>query len=235
MKPAWRWSLSRFAFVAGLISVCAVLNSQRAPRDRVGPLPDGGFLLNSFWRVAPVGRQVPLDTLPMSTALSPDGRYLLALNGGYNPPSVTVLDAKSGSVLGNTPVPDGWLGLAFSPRGDRLYVGGGSQAAVFEFAFADGKLTARAHLRGHAQGQARRRRLRGRRSLFSRRAPALRRRAVPQRYRRHQPAIGHGDQPLQDRPPAVPHRVPSRRPIVFRFAVGGRLAWAITRPLTASC
>jgi YVTN family beta-propeller protein len=141
MKPAWQLSLSRIALVAGLISVCALLNSQRGPRDRVGPLPDGGFRLNSFWRLAPVGRQVPLDTLPMSTALSPDGRYLLALNGGYNPPSVTVLDARNGDVLGNTRVPDGWLGLAFSAKGDRVYVGGGSQAAVFELAFADGKLS----------------------------------------------------------------------------------------------
>ena len=141
MKSAWRLSLSRIALVAGLLSACALLNSQRAPRDRVGPLPDGGFLLNSFWRVAPVGRQVPLDTLPMATALSPDGRYLLVLHGGFNPPSITVLDARTGSVLGNAPVPDGWLGLAFSPKGDRVYVSGGSQAAIFEFAFADGQLT----------------------------------------------------------------------------------------------
>ena len=137
-----RRSLLRVALVAGLITVCALLNSQPAPRDRVGPLPDGGFLLNSFWRLAPVGKQIPLDTLPMASALSPDGRYLLVLNGGYNPPSVTVLDARAGVVVSSTAVPDGWLGLAFSPKGDHVYVGGGSQAAVFDFAFADGKLTA---------------------------------------------------------------------------------------------
>jgi DNA-binding beta-propeller fold protein YncE len=142
MKLAWRWSLLRTALVAGVIFLGALLNSQPAPRDRVGPLPDGGFLLNSFWRLAPVGKQVPLDTLPMSTALSPDGKYLLALNCGYKPPSITVIDAASGNVLNNTPVPDAWLGLTFSPKGDRVYVGGGAQAAVFEFAFADGKLTA---------------------------------------------------------------------------------------------
>src|SRR4029079_891779 len=39
-----------------------------------------------------------------------------------------------------TRVADGWLGLTFSPKGDRVYVGGGSRASVFEFTFAQGAL-----------------------------------------------------------------------------------------------
>ena len=31
----------------------------------------------------------------MSSALSPDGRYLLVLNGGYNPPFISVLDTAA--------------------------------------------------------------------------------------------------------------------------------------------
>jgi YVTN family beta-propeller protein len=38
-------------------------------------------------------------------------------------------------------VADGWLGLAISPKGDMVYVGGGSKASLFEFAFANGVLT----------------------------------------------------------------------------------------------
>ena len=45
-------------------------------------------------------------------------------------------------VRGSFPVPDGWLGLALSPRGDRVYVGGGSKGAVYEFTLADGLLAA---------------------------------------------------------------------------------------------
>jgi len=76
----------------------------------------------------------------MSSALSPDGKYLLVLNGGFKPPSVSVIETASGRVTSSVPVADGWLGLAFAPRGDRVYVGGGSQAAVFEFTFANGTL-----------------------------------------------------------------------------------------------
>jgi len=142
MKVSWRSNALRAALVTALITFCAFLSSQPAPRERVGPLPDGGYLLNSFWKIAPAGKQIPLDTLPMSSALSPDGKYLLVLNGGYNPPSISAIDAATGEVVSKTPVPDGWLGLTFSRSGDRVYVGGGSQGAVFEFTFAEGKLTA---------------------------------------------------------------------------------------------
>ena len=138
------WSSLSARITAALIFVCvvALLSSQPTPREQVGPLPGGAFLLNSGWVLDPAGRQIPLDTLPMSTALSPDGKYLLVLNGGYRPPSISVLDTASGTVQSTVPVADGWLGLTFAPKGDRVYVGGGSKSSVFEFAFADGTLTA---------------------------------------------------------------------------------------------
>jgi hypothetical protein len=141
MKTTLRSAIARVALAAAAVSAAALLSSQTAPRERVGPLPDGAFLLNSGWRLQPAGRQVPLDTLPMSTALSRDGKYLLVLNGGYKPPSISVIETASARVLGSTPVADGWLGLAFAPNSDRVYVGGGSQAAVFEFTLANGTLT----------------------------------------------------------------------------------------------
>src|SRR5579871_3958391 len=138
MRVGMKTGLSLFALT--LLAVC--LGSQPQPREQVGPLPDGKFLLNSGWRLDPAGRQIPLDTLPMSSAVSPDGKYLLILNGGFKPPSISVIETTSGRVSATVPMPDGWLGLTFSPRGDRVYVGGGARAAVFEFAFSSGALQA---------------------------------------------------------------------------------------------
>jgi DNA-binding beta-propeller fold protein YncE len=124
-----------------LLAAALVSSSQPPPREQVGPLAGGGFLLNSGWRVKPAGVQIPLDTLPMSSRLSKDGRFLVVLNGGYNPPSLSVLDTKDGHEVGRTPVADAWLGLAFSPNGRTLWAGGGSQASVYEFSFDEnGKL-----------------------------------------------------------------------------------------------
>src|SRR5450755_1329946 len=108
----------RSYFFVALLLGGALVCSQPAPRERVGPLPGGEFLLNTGWRLQPVGKQIPLDTFPMSTALSPDGRYLLVLNGGYKPPTIAVLDAATGSQTSSVRVADGWLGLTFSPKGD---------------------------------------------------------------------------------------------------------------------
>jgi YVTN family beta-propeller protein len=142
MKPTLTSVTARAALAVAFVSLGALLSSQPAPREQVGPLPNGAFLLNSGWRLQPAGRQIPLDTFPMSTALSPDGKHLLVLNGGYRPPTISVLETASGRVVASVPVPDGWLGLAFAPKTDKLYVGGGSKAAVFEFTFANGALEA---------------------------------------------------------------------------------------------
>src|SRR5262245_43863337 len=131
----------RNIYLLAAFALAALLISQPAP-ERMQPGPDarGGFLLVNGWRVEPAGKQIPLDTLPMSTALSKDGRYLLVLNGGYNPPSISVLRSDTMQERSRTRVADGWLGLTFSPDGKFVYVGGGSQASVFEFSFSDGKL-----------------------------------------------------------------------------------------------
>ena len=123
-----------------LAIAAAALLSQPSPREQVGPLPDGSFLLSSGWRIQPAGTQIPVDTLPMATALTPDKKYLLVLNGGYNPPSVSVIDIAAAKELSRSPVPDAWLGLAITKAGDRVYVGGGSRAAVYEFTLASGVL-----------------------------------------------------------------------------------------------
>ncbi len=117
----------------------ALLFSQPADKEVVGPLAGGGFLLNTGWRLRPAGKQISLGAFPMASAPAPDGKYILVMNGG-SPPSISVLDIASGTEAGRTPVADAWLGIAFAPKGNLVYVGGGSQAAVLEFSFQDGKL-----------------------------------------------------------------------------------------------
>jgi hypothetical protein len=140
MQPSAKSVRSRIALVIVLFSLGALLSSQTAPREQVGPLSTGGFLLNSGWRLQPVGKQIALDTLPLSSVVTPDGKYMLALNCGYKPPSISVIDLATGAVTGSAPVPDAWLGLAISPNGDRVYASGGSRASVFEFSLTAGTL-----------------------------------------------------------------------------------------------
>ncbi|MGD1073371.1 MAG: alkaline phosphatase family protein [Bryobacteraceae bacterium] len=123
-----------------LVVAAAILDSQPGAREQVGPLPDGGFLLNSGWRIKAVGTQIPVETFPMASAITPDKKFLLVLNGGYNPPTISVIDIAAAKELSRTPVPDAWLGMTIAKAGDRVYVGGGSRAAVYEFTLANGVL-----------------------------------------------------------------------------------------------
>ena len=133
--------MKRYIAMAFVMLCAAVLSSQPSWREHVGRQADGSFLLSTGWRIKPAGAQVPLDTLPMSSALSKDGKYLLVLNAGYRPPSISVVTTDSEPrVVSTAPVADAWLGLAFSPDGSHVYVGGGSKASVFEFTFSNGEL-----------------------------------------------------------------------------------------------
>ena len=91
--------------------------------------------LPANWRVQPAGTQVALDSLPLSAAVSPDGKFLLALNAGARP-SVSVVDTGALKETARVPIADAGLGLAFSPDGRRVYAGGGSRNAVLEFTFS---------------------------------------------------------------------------------------------------
>jgi hypothetical protein len=88
-----------------------VLCSQPGGREQPGPQPGGFFLLPNGWSIQPAGEQIPLDTMPMSTALSPYGKFLLVLNGGYRPPSISVMTVAPLKEIARVPVADAWLGL----------------------------------------------------------------------------------------------------------------------------
>ena len=122
----------------GALLVMRYTVSQQAVHERVGPLPDGGFLLNSGWMIHPAGDQVNVGTFPMSSAVSNDGKYLLTLNAGYDPPSISVIDIGQKKEVSRTTLADAWLGLTFAPSGDLVYVGGGITGKVFELALDAG-------------------------------------------------------------------------------------------------
>ncbi len=129
--------------LAVVVGCAALLVSQQAPKEIVGPQPDGTTLLNSGWRLKPAGEIIPLSTFPMSSVLTPDGKHLLVLHGGYRPPTIAVLDAKTLQQVSSVLVPDAWLGLAISANGRTVFAGGGSRASVFEFSLSPaGQLTA---------------------------------------------------------------------------------------------
>lgn len=123
----------------GLAVVAALgVYSQPEGLKQVGPQADGSVLLPTGWRIRPAGTQIPTDTFPMASAMSPDKKYMAVLHGGYNPPSVVMMEAATLKVVSKVDLDDAWLGLAFSPDGKALYVGGGARAVVHALDVAAG-------------------------------------------------------------------------------------------------
>lgn len=97
--------------------------------------------LPTGWKLAPAGKQIALDTWPMATALSRDGKSLYVLHAGAQP-GIAVIGTGAGAVTSRVPVADAWLGMVLSPAGDRLYVAGASRGAVYEFSVSNAGLAA---------------------------------------------------------------------------------------------
>lgn len=131
--------MSRLIPVILLLAGAAVLLVSKPPvAERPGPLPSGGTMLVTGWTIKPAGRQTAVDTFPMSIVRTPGDKYLLVLNGGVKPPSISVIDTASEKEVQRLQLEDAWLGLAINAAGDRVYAGGGIRKCVHELAFEPG-------------------------------------------------------------------------------------------------
>lgn len=99
-------------------------------------------LLPNGWTISPAGQQIQLGGLPLKLLSVPGKRYALALSTGYTEHFLAVIDTESSRVVQRLPIDEGWMGLAISPKGDKVFASGGSKDCILTFRFANGTLTA---------------------------------------------------------------------------------------------
>ncbi len=132
-------------FVALLLAAICVVNAatigDSTPSARPGPLGGGVTLLPNGWKIAPAGRHVPVGHLPLAIVESRDGRSLFVASNGFEQPAVVIVDSDQLYVRGSVVLDHAWLGLAWHPEGDRLYVSGGGNGTIHELRWRDGALT----------------------------------------------------------------------------------------------
>src|SRR5581483_9992113 len=129
------------AIFVGVCAVNAATIGDSAPSARPGPLGGGITLLPNGWKIAPAGRHVPVGHLPLSLVESPDGRSLFVASNGFEQPAVVIVDPEQLYVRGSVLLDHAWLGLAWHPGGDRLYVSGGGNGTIHELRWRDGVLS----------------------------------------------------------------------------------------------
>lgn len=127
--------LRKIAFSVSGLFLAAVAVHRLVP----GPLGDGVIELSSGWRIAPVGRQVPVPPLPLNLLRLADGRVLAMLNGhGAN--GLWRIDPAAARIVDSLPFRAAWLGLAHrgSAGADTVWASGGSTNRVYRVIYGSG-------------------------------------------------------------------------------------------------
>jgi YVTN family beta-propeller protein len=125
------------AATTGIVAA-ACARSAESPADA-----DGAPRLPTGARLDPAGRSVDVGSMPLAMALSPDGRYVVLLLNGWREQGVQVIDRATGATVQTVPQAAAFIGIAFSPNGNTLYVSGGNQDVVYDYEWKDGRATLR--------------------------------------------------------------------------------------------
>ena len=110
--------------LAAALAVCAPVAGAAVTDGRIGPAlgtTGNGRTLN------PTGRLTALGNFPTGSALTPDGRFIWAVDAGHGQNDVKVMDVASGAVVQTLPLPGAYVGVAFAPDGRSAYVSGIAQ------------------------------------------------------------------------------------------------------------
>src|SRR5262245_61762201 len=109
-----------------------------------GVQPNGRILIPNGQTLTPAGTHVQVNDRPLGMVLSPDGTLLAVVTGSnFNPRALHLIDVQTRTLKQTIAIAASFVGVAFSPAGDRIYVGGGTSndVKIFKRA-ADGTFAA---------------------------------------------------------------------------------------------
>ena len=118
---ARRAGLVALAVTAGILGPSGLGVATAGATGQIGP----SLSLTANGRhLTPAGRITALGNFPTGAALTPDGRFLWAVDSGDGSDDVRIMEVSSGSVVQTLPLPGAYGGVAFAPDGAHAYVSG---------------------------------------------------------------------------------------------------------------
>jgi YVTN family beta-propeller protein len=135
-----RFVLVLSLFVVSLAATGAAFHHHFA----VGAQRDGRFVVPNGQLLTPAGTHIPVNDRPLGLVLSPDRRLLAVVTGSnFSARALHLIDVETRTLKQTVGISNSFVGVAFSPTGDRIYVGGGAANDVKIFAAApDGTFAA---------------------------------------------------------------------------------------------
>src|SRR5262245_29380095 len=126
-----RWSITFAILFFALMGVGFAIRSN-VP---VGVQPDGRILVPNGQALTPAGEHIEVNDRPLGMVLSPNGQFLAVVTGSnFNPRALHLVEVSSKTITQTIAISNSFVGVAFSPTADRIYVGGGASNDVKIFA-----------------------------------------------------------------------------------------------------
>ena len=103
----------------------------------VGVQDDGRILVPNGQTLTPAGTHIEVNDRPLGMVVSPNGALLAVVTGShFNPRALHLIDVNTRTLRQTIPVANSFVGVAFSPASDTIYVGGGASndVKIFEAA-----------------------------------------------------------------------------------------------------
>src|SRR5262249_54555261 len=137
--PSSRWLWCSVAVLSLAAAVVALRND-----STVGVQRDGSIVIPNGRVLTPAGTHIEVNDRPLGMVLGPDHRTLAVVTGSnFNPRALHLIDIEAGTIKQTISIANSFVGVAFNPAGDRIFLGGGASNDVKLFtAAANGSFAA---------------------------------------------------------------------------------------------
>jgi YVTN family beta-propeller protein len=96
--------------------------------------------LPNGWKLSPAGKSLPLGDLPLNMAVSKSKKLMAVTNNGQSKQSIQLIDLENDKIADNISIDKSWLGIVFSPDEKSLFVSGGNDNWILQYAIVNQKL-----------------------------------------------------------------------------------------------
>src|SRR5215470_15410975 len=111
----------------------------------VGVQQDGSILVPTGQQLTPAGTHIEVNDRPLGMVVSPDGNLLAVVTGSnFSARALHLIDIQSRTLKQTIAITNSFVGVAFNPAGDTIYVGGGPSNDVKIFKATNGVFAAAA-------------------------------------------------------------------------------------------
>src|SRR5215510_1052483 len=110
---------------------------------QVGLQDDGSILVPNGRTLTPAGTHIDVNDRPLGLVVGPDGNQLAVVTGSnFGARALHIIDVQTWTLKQTIGIANSFVGVAFNPSGDTLYVGGGPSNDVKIFKATNGVFAA---------------------------------------------------------------------------------------------